>query len=135
MVISHENAQLNSRALNKSLVRLANRRHTSGVMAPNNSRNPRKGILRTILLALSAAVGAAAGYFVLRFLGIPLWEHIIAPVFNFEDDLFGASISGSGLMGGILFAFSYLLSGIYFLFFVIAGGYLAVKLCLRLIDH
>ena len=93
-------------------------------------------ILRTILVVLSLAIGAAAGYVILLYLGIPFWEHIIAPVFNFAvNDIFGAFISGSGLLGGILFAFSYLLFGVYFLFFVIAGGYLAAKLCLRLIDH
>jgi len=100
------------------------------------SHNARKEKLRNILVALSTAIGAAAGYFALRFLGIPFWEHVLAPVFNFVvNDLFGGLISGSGLLGGILFAFSYLLFGIYFLFFVATGGYLAAKLCLRLIDH
>ncbi len=71
-----------------------------------------------------------------KFLGIPFWEHVIAPFFNFVvNDLFGALISGSGLLGGFLFAFSYLLFGIYFLFFLLAGGYLAAKLCLRLLAH
>lgn len=89
-------------------------------------------MLRSILVPLSVAIGAAAGYFALRFLGMPFGEHVIAPVFNFVvNDIVGAFISGSGLLGGLLFAFSYLLFGIYFLFFVIAGGYLAAKLCLR----
>jgi hypothetical protein len=100
------------------------------------SDNLRNGILRTILVALSFVIGAAAGYPALLFVGMPFWKHIIAPAFNFVvNDLFGAFISGSGLLGGVLFAFSYLLFGIYFLFFLIAGGYLAAKLCLRLIDH
>lgn len=90
--------------------------------------------MRTIVVALSFASGAAAGYFILRFIGIPFWEHIIAPAFNFvANDLLGALISGSDLLGGILFALSYLLFGVYFLFFLLAGGYLAAKLCLRLI--
>ncbi len=100
------------------------------------SDNKRKEILRTIVVALSFVIGAAAGYTVLLFVGIPFWKRIIAPVFNFiVNNLLGAFISGSGVLGGILFAFSYLLFGVYFLFFLLAGGYLAFKLCLRLIDQ
>jgi len=99
----------------------------------------KKRILRTTIFTLFIALGSFAGFIMLIFESMPFWEQTIAPAFNFAvNDLFGDVIKNSGIIGGILFAFSYLLFNGYFLFFPIAGavgGYLAAKLCLRIVNN
>jgi hypothetical protein len=99
----------------------------------------KKRILRTTIFTLFIALGSFAGFFMLIFEGMPFWEQTIAPAFNFAvNDLFGDVIRNSGIIGGILFAFSYLLFNGYFLFFPVAGtavGYLAAKICLRILNN
>ncbi len=78
----------------------------------------KKRILRTTIFTLFIALGSLAGFFMLIFEGIPFWKQTIAPAFNFVvNDLLGDVIRNSGIIGGV------------------AGGYLAAKLCLRIVNN